>query len=123
MYILNVIYTLVVLILQLIASPMLAEKYTVERADLIKVAATIVSLLYLFEIVYRESMRTQMLIHHFAVSSDTLRQKAGCLCAFRCRKKTDCLVTLFLFERTVRIDTDSIRCLSRLWHARLDASP
>ncbi|KAK9897917.1 hypothetical protein P389DRAFT_210293 [Cystobasidium minutum MCA 4210] len=66
MYILNVIYTLVVLILQLIASPMLAEKYTVERADLIKVAATIVSLLYLFEIVYRESMRTQMLIHHSA---------------------------------------------------------
>lgn len=69
MYILNILHTSMVLILQLIASPSLAEKYTVERTDLIRIAATIVSLLYLFEIIYRESMRIQMLIHHFAVSS------------------------------------------------------
>lgn len=69
MYILNVIHTTAVLVLQLIASPSLAEEYTVLRTDLIRIAATIVSLLYLFEIIYRESMRTQMLVHHFAVSN------------------------------------------------------
>lgn len=68
MYILNIIHTTVVLVLQLVAAPSLAEKYTVSRTDMIRVAATIVSLLYLFEIIYRHYMRLQMLIHHFAVS-------------------------------------------------------
>lgn len=68
MYILNIVHTTAVLVLQLIAAPSLAREYTVKRTDLIRIAAMIVSVLYLFEIIYRASMRTQMLIHHFAVS-------------------------------------------------------
>lgn len=68
MYVLNIIHTTIVLVLQLVAAPTLAQEYTVSRTDMIRVAATIVSLLYLFEMIYRHSMRLQMLVHHFAVS-------------------------------------------------------
>jgi cytochrome b subunit of formate dehydrogenase len=77
-YVLTVIYTTIVLVLQLIASPVLAKQYTVQSANLIRIAGTIISFLYLFELMYRESMRIQMIVHHFAVSSQISRPPSPC---------------------------------------------
>lgn len=65
-YVLNIVYTTLALALQLVASPTLAEDYTLLGAHCIKLVGLIISGLYLFELVYREWMRWPMLIHHFA---------------------------------------------------------
>ncbi|KAJ6484429.1 hypothetical protein C8R47DRAFT_1217315 [Mycena vitilis] len=64
-YVLNTFWTTVALALQLCASPILAEQYTFDRIDLVKLAGLLVSGLYIFELVYRFSLRLPILIHHF----------------------------------------------------------
>lgn len=68
MYVLSIIHTTAALALQLAASPSLVKKYTVQRTEFIIIAGVIVSFLYLFELVYRESIRPQLFVHHLAVS-------------------------------------------------------
>ena len=63
-YILNIIYTSAALIVALIASPVIASHYTTLRLDLVRVGATLIAGLYIFELNYRESMRWQMIAHH-----------------------------------------------------------
>ncbi|KAJ7105702.1 hypothetical protein C8R44DRAFT_886629 [Mycena epipterygia] len=67
-YVLNTFWTTVTLVLQLLASPILAGEYTYERIDLVKLAGLIVSGLYIFELTYRSSLRIPILIHHFCTS-------------------------------------------------------
>ncbi|KAJ7496693.1 hypothetical protein FB451DRAFT_1549758 [Mycena latifolia] len=64
-YCLNTFWTTVVLVLQLCASPILAEKFTLDRIDLVKLAGLLVSGLYIWELTYRSSLRLPILIHHF----------------------------------------------------------
>ncbi|SJL08431.1 uncharacterized protein ARMOST_11795 [Armillaria ostoyae] len=65
-YVLNTFWTSVALALQLIASPTLGERYTSERVGEIRVAAMVISGLYVFELAYRKQMRLPLLIHHFS---------------------------------------------------------
>ncbi|KAJ7725647.1 hypothetical protein DFH07DRAFT_946199 [Mycena maculata] len=71
-YLLNTFWTTVTLVLQLCASPILAEEYTFERIDLIKLAGLLVSGLYIFELTYRSSLRLPILIHHFCTLFATI---------------------------------------------------
>ncbi|BGP12390.1 hypothetical protein JCM10213_002005 [Rhodosporidiobolus nylandii] len=64
-YLLNTIFTTVALVFQLIATPSLAHHYTLLGIQTITVTACIISALYLFEMVYRDSMRPSLLAHHF----------------------------------------------------------
>lgn len=65
-YVLNVIFTATALATQLVAMPMLRQEYTKFRLDCVKVSGVIITGLYLFELIYRESMRWPMLLHHFS---------------------------------------------------------
>ncbi|KAJ7503112.1 hypothetical protein B0H11DRAFT_2274501 [Mycena galericulata] len=71
-YCLNTFWTTVALILQFCASPLLAEDYTLDRINLVKLAALIVSGLYIFELTYRPSLRLPILIHHFCTLFATI---------------------------------------------------
>ncbi|KAJ6484383.1 hypothetical protein C8R47DRAFT_1217271 [Mycena vitilis] len=71
-YVLNTFWTTVALVLQLSASPMLAEKYTYDRIDLVRLAGLLVSGLYIFELTYRSSLRIPILIHHFCTLFATI---------------------------------------------------
>ncbi|KAJ6590026.1 hypothetical protein DFH09DRAFT_1140703 [Mycena vulgaris] len=71
-YCLNTFWTTVTLVLQLCASPMLAEHYTFDRIDLVKLAGLLVSGLYIFELTYRSSLRLPILIHHFCTLFATI---------------------------------------------------
>ncbi|KAJ6593316.1 hypothetical protein B0H19DRAFT_1089804 [Mycena capillaripes] len=71
-YILNTFWTTVTLILQLCASPILAERYSIETVDIVKLAGLIVSGLYIFELIYRSSIRLPILIHHFCTLFATI---------------------------------------------------
>ncbi|KAJ6571628.1 hypothetical protein B0H19DRAFT_1255585 [Mycena capillaripes] len=64
-YFLNTFWTTVTLVLQLCASPLLAEQYTFDRIDLVKLAGLLVSGLYIFELINRSILRLPILIHHF----------------------------------------------------------
>ncbi|KAF9045719.1 hypothetical protein BDZ89DRAFT_134999 [Hymenopellis radicata] len=64
-YAMNAFYTTVALALQLFASPMLLERYTVDRMGAVRVVSLVISGLYLFEMIYRPNMRWPLLIHHF----------------------------------------------------------
>ncbi|KAF8832371.1 hypothetical protein HHX47_DHR1001763 [Lentinula edodes] len=64
-YVLDTLITGGVLILQLISSPILGDKYTFDNVNLLKSAALLISGLYIFELTYRPSMRWPLLIHHF----------------------------------------------------------
>ncbi|KAL8291964.1 hypothetical protein RQP46_001430 [Phenoliferia psychrophenolica] len=63
--ILGIFYTAVVFALQMACMGMFASNYTVSNIHCLKVAGTIITTLYLFEITYRPVMRYQMLAHHF----------------------------------------------------------
>ncbi|KAF9037888.1 hypothetical protein BDZ89DRAFT_1061460 [Hymenopellis radicata] len=63
-YGLNTFYTTIALLLQLLSSPMLAEKYTLNRMGEIRFACVVVSGLYLYEMIYRSNMRWTLLVHH-----------------------------------------------------------
>ena len=65
-YILNIFYTTVALALQLYACPALAQEYTEAGTNCIRVASVVIAGLYLFEMIYRDSMRWPMLAHHFS---------------------------------------------------------
>ncbi|KAJ3835736.1 hypothetical protein EV361DRAFT_550252 [Lentinula raphanica] len=64
-YILDTIITLAVLILQIVAAPILASKFTFDNVNILKASALLISGLYIFELTYRPSMRWPLLIHHF----------------------------------------------------------
>ncbi|KAJ3774162.1 hypothetical protein FB446DRAFT_491120 [Lentinula raphanica] len=64
-YILDTIITLAVLILQIVAAPILASKFTFDNVNMLKASALLISGLYIFELTYRPSMRWPLLIHHF----------------------------------------------------------
>ncbi|KAL8291969.1 hypothetical protein RQP46_001435 [Phenoliferia psychrophenolica] len=65
MYILSIFYTAVVFALQMGCMGMFVGNYTVSNIHCLKVAGTMVTTLYLFELTYRSVMRLQMLTHHF----------------------------------------------------------
>ena len=64
-YVLNVVYTSLALGLQFAGSPSLSQHYTLTGVHCAKLAAVVVSGLYLFELAYRDSLRFPMLVHHF----------------------------------------------------------
>ena len=70
-YILNIVLTTVALALQLVACPAFAQDYTERGINCLRIASIVITGLYLFELIYRDSMRPQMLLHHFAVRSQT----------------------------------------------------
>ncbi|KAJ7099429.1 hypothetical protein B0H15DRAFT_546662 [Mycena belliarum] len=71
-YCLSTLWTTVALVLQLCASPLLAEKYTFDRIDLVKLAGLVISGLYIWELIYRASLRLPILIHHFCTLFATI---------------------------------------------------
>ncbi|KAJ3746211.1 hypothetical protein DFH05DRAFT_922790 [Lentinula detonsa] len=65
-YVLAIFFTTATLILQLVASPILNTlSYTFTEVALLKVAALLISGLYVFELTYRVSMRWPLMTHHF----------------------------------------------------------
>ncbi|KPV78166.1 uncharacterized protein RHOBADRAFT_50669 [Rhodotorula graminis WP1] len=64
-YLLNTVFTTIALVLQLVASPVFVRSYSQLAFQAITLTAAIVSALYIFEMVYRESMRPSLLAHHF----------------------------------------------------------
>ncbi|GAA5981226.1 hypothetical protein JCM10908_004029 [Rhodotorula pacifica] len=64
-YYLSTAYTSVALCYQLLALPSLQYSYSTEGIQGAIRASVIIVALYIFELIYRESMRTSMLIHHF----------------------------------------------------------
>ncbi|GAW08269.1 secreted protein [Lentinula edodes] len=64
-YVLDTFVTFAVLILQLVASPILASKFTFDNVNMLKAGTLLISGLYIFELTYRPSMRWPLLIHHF----------------------------------------------------------
>ncbi|KAF8918686.1 hypothetical protein CPB85DRAFT_1430381 [Mucidula mucida] len=67
-YVLNTIWTTVALVFQCLSSPMLRQEYSLANLSQLRIAAVIVSVLYIFELIYRPNMRWPLLIHHFCVN-------------------------------------------------------
>ncbi|KAF9029329.1 hypothetical protein BDZ89DRAFT_1014422, partial [Hymenopellis radicata] len=63
-YVLNSFYTTLAFTLQMFCSPMLAEQYTVVHASELRVCVTVITGLYLYELIYRHSMRIPLMAHH-----------------------------------------------------------
>ncbi|GAA5988581.1 hypothetical protein JCM11641_004609 [Rhodosporidiobolus odoratus] len=63
-YALNTLYTTIALIFQLIAAPALAHSYTHLGIQTIIITACMISANYVFEMIYRDSMRPSLLAHH-----------------------------------------------------------
>ncbi|GAA5861434.1 hypothetical protein JCM1840_005368 [Sporobolomyces johnsonii] len=64
-YFLNTFYTTLALGFQLYSTPALAHAYRYAGIDSIVITASIISALYLFEMIYRMHMRASLLAHHF----------------------------------------------------------
>ncbi|GAA5827260.1 hypothetical protein JCM11251_001197 [Rhodosporidiobolus azoricus] len=64
-YVLNTVFTTVALACQLVGTPALVRSYSQLGVQCITVTSAMISALYLFELVYRESMRPSLLAHHF----------------------------------------------------------
>ncbi|PBK88470.1 hypothetical protein ARMGADRAFT_970953 [Armillaria gallica] len=71
-YCLNTFWTTVAFILQIVASPMLGGYYTWDRIGEARMAAVIISGLYIYEMVFRPSMRWTLLVHHFCTLFATI---------------------------------------------------
>ncbi|KAK0459310.1 uncharacterized protein EV420DRAFT_314593 [Desarmillaria tabescens] len=71
-YCLNAFWTTVAFILQSVASPMLGEHYTWDRIGEARMAAVIISGLYIYELIFRTSMRWPLLVHHFCTLFATI---------------------------------------------------
>ncbi|GAA5888855.1 hypothetical protein JCM6882_002878 [Rhodosporidiobolus microsporus] len=63
-YFLNAFYTTIALGLQLVAAPALVRSYTQLGVQCITVTSCMIAALYVFEMVYRESLRPSLLAHH-----------------------------------------------------------
>ncbi|KAL8292129.1 hypothetical protein RQP46_001595 [Phenoliferia psychrophenolica] len=64
-YILNSFYTAAGLALQLAAAGVFHEVYTLRDVHFLRMVAIIISVNYLFELIYKEPFRPPMLCHHF----------------------------------------------------------
>ncbi|KAJ7648309.1 hypothetical protein DFH06DRAFT_1476343 [Mycena polygramma] len=63
-YVMTTFWSTVALAVQLSASPILAERYTPDRIDSVKLVALITCGLYIFELIYLPKLTTSVLIHH-----------------------------------------------------------
>lgn len=110
-YVLNTFWTLVALIVQLIAFPMLLERYTMFNIDLLHVATILVSGLYIFELTYRPTMRWSLIIHHICtllaiiflqivlqVTSHPAIAAAGLIWLFQATTEQSVFVGLFMYR-------------------------
>ncbi|KAM0751746.1 hypothetical protein T439DRAFT_217998 [Meredithblackwellia eburnea MCA 4105] len=66
MYVLNVFYTTGAFAIQMACYGFFRSEYTVWNIRCLRVVASLVTSLYLFELTYRVSMRLQMLTHHLS---------------------------------------------------------
>ncbi|KAJ4490566.1 hypothetical protein J3R30DRAFT_3694241 [Lentinula aciculospora] len=64
-YVMDIFLTTGALVLQLVSSPVLNNRYTFAASGMLKVTALIISGLYIFELTYRISMRWPLMTHHF----------------------------------------------------------
>jgi len=64
-YVMDICFTTIGLILQLIALPVLNFRYTYGNVAMLKATTLIISGLYIFELTYRVSMRWPLMAHHF----------------------------------------------------------
>ncbi|KAK0192034.1 hypothetical protein F5146DRAFT_1135766 [Armillaria mellea] len=71
-YCLNTFWTTVTFILQIVASPMLGGYYTWDCIGEARMAAVIISGLYIYEMVLHPTMRWTLLVHHFCIGFQTL---------------------------------------------------
>ncbi|KAK0189483.1 hypothetical protein F5146DRAFT_1138888 [Armillaria mellea] len=110
-YVLNTFWTLVALIVQLIALPMLLERYTVFNIHLLHVATILVSGLYIFELTYRPTMRLSLIIHHVCtllaiiflqivlqVTSHPAIAAAGLIWLFQATTEQSVFIGLFMYR-------------------------
>lgn len=65
-YILNTAATTAAFALQMAASPTLASDFSKLGFEYIRICCVLISGLYLFELIYRESLRWPMILHHFS---------------------------------------------------------
>lgn len=63
-YPLSIFWTTVAMVLQLIAADCLVGNYSLRGIGMIRPAGVIIVALYLFELIYRDSIRPPLLIHH-----------------------------------------------------------
>ncbi|KAK0440168.1 hypothetical protein EV421DRAFT_2084099 [Armillaria borealis] len=110
-YVLNTFWTLVALIVQLIAFPMLLERYTMFNIDLVHVATILVSGLYILELTYRPTMRWPLIIHHICtllaiiflqivlqVTSHPAIAVAGLIWLFQATTEQSVFIGLFMYR-------------------------
>ncbi|KAJ3867149.1 hypothetical protein EV359DRAFT_78870 [Lentinula novae-zelandiae] len=64
-YVMDILLTGGALLFQLISSPVLNNRYTFAASGMLKLAALIISGLYIFELTYRITMRWPLMSHHF----------------------------------------------------------
>ncbi|WVF70462.1 hypothetical protein IAT40_005252 [Kwoniella sp. CBS 6097] len=65
MYTMNIMFTTIGLALELVATPAFAGRYALWEVQCLETAGTVISALYIFELIYRLKMRIPMIIHHF----------------------------------------------------------
>ncbi|KAK0196015.1 hypothetical protein F5146DRAFT_1133476 [Armillaria mellea] len=71
-YCLNTFWMTVAFILQIVASPMLGGYYTWDCIGKARMAAVIISGLYIYEMVFHPTMRWMLLVHHFCTLFATI---------------------------------------------------
>ncbi|WVQ82767.1 hypothetical protein IAT38_004899 [Cryptococcus sp. DSM 104549] len=64
-YTMNIIFTTIALALELVASPAFAGRYAFWEVQSLRTAGALTSALYIFELVYRVTMRMPLIAHHF----------------------------------------------------------
>ncbi|KAK0457111.1 uncharacterized protein EV420DRAFT_1765195 [Desarmillaria tabescens] len=110
-YVLSTFWTLVAFIIQLIAFPMLLERYTVFNVSLLHVATILISGLYIFELTYRPIMRWPLIIHHICtllaivflqivlqVTSHPAIAVAGLIWLFQATTEQSVFIGLFIYR-------------------------
>ncbi|GFZ43542.1 hypothetical protein JCM24511_01262 [Saitozyma sp. JCM 24511] len=61
----NIFFTSVSLALELVAAPALGGTYALYQVQCLRTGGTLISSLYIFELIYRLKMRMPLIVHHF----------------------------------------------------------
>ncbi|GAA5988555.1 hypothetical protein JCM11641_004602 [Rhodosporidiobolus odoratus] len=110
-YLLNTIVTTIALGFQLVCTPSLLHSYTQLGVQCLTVTAAMISALYVFEMIYRDSMRASLLAHHFCtllaiislfVAIENTYHPAivsvGCIWLFQATTEQSVFVSLLLYR-------------------------
>ncbi|CEH19546.1 hypothetical protein CBOM_06857 [Ceraceosorus bombacis] len=113
-YVLQTLITTIVLIMQCFCLPLLGLAFTERRTELMRACATLIGGLYVFELIWRSTMRPTMIAHHiitlFVMSlaivllsklSDPSFVLTGLLWLFQATTEQTTFVALFMYRLQV----------------------